>query len=146
MNIRPATSHDFEAVHRLLLEAGLPTEGLEDQFGPAYAVAVDRDRVIGAAGVERYGDSGLLRSVVTAPERRGEGIGLALTRDRLGWATKEGIADVYLLTTTAADWFPRLGFGRVERRDLPAEIQGSREANGVCPSTAVAMRRPSGSG
>jgi len=146
MNIRPATSQDFEAVHHLLLEAGLPTEGLEDQFGPAYAVAVDGDRVIGAAGVERYGDSGLLRSLVTAPERRGEGIGLALSRDRLSWAAKEGIGNVYLLTTTAADWFPRLGFARVARRDLPAEIQGSREASGVCPSTAVAMRRPSRSG
>jgi amino-acid N-acetyltransferase len=104
-------------------------------------VAVESGRLIGAAGVERYGSYGLLRSVVAAPDWRGRGIGEALVRDRLGWAERAGLEAVYLLTTTAMEYFPRLGFAAVERATAPAEIRASPEFSSVCPSSAVVMRR-----
>lgn len=140
MNIRTATVEDLAPVRRLLEEADLPLEGLEEQWGPGYAVAVEDDDVIGAAGIERYGRWGLLRSVVTAPGHRGRGVAGQLVRDRLAWARTEGLAGVFLLTTTAASYFPRLGFEEVERESLPLEIRESREFAGVCPDSAVAMR------
>jgi len=144
MRIRTATEADLRAVHQLLEEASLPTEGLEEQFGPGYAVALEGDRIVGAAGIERYGRSGLLRSVVTAPEARGRGIAEALTRNRLDWAATEGLDTVYLLTTTAPGYFPRLGFEPMDRTEVPAEVQASREFSRICPASAVAMRRPAG--
>jgi amino-acid N-acetyltransferase len=142
MEIRPARQEDLEAVRHLVTEAALPRDGLEDQFGCGYAVAVESGRLIGAAGMERYGGYGLLRSVITAPDRRGRGIGEALVRDRLAWAGQEGLKAVYLLTTTAVSYFPRLGFVPVERETVPAEIRGSREFSSVCPSSAVVMLCP----
>ena len=144
MKIRTATEADLAAVHHLLEAASLPTEGLEEQFGPGYALALEGDRIVGAAGIERYGRSGLLRSVVTAPEARRRGIAEALTRNRLDWAATEGLDMVYLLTTTAAGYFPRLGFEPVDRTEVPAEVQASREFSSICPASAVAMRRQVG--
>ena len=140
MTIRAVTEEDMEAVGRLLEAADLPREGLADQWGPGYAVAVEDDVVVGAAGIERHGRYGLLRSVVADPRRRGRGIGEALVANRLAWAGTEGLDGVYLLTTTAAAWFPRLGFERVARDDLPLEIRESKEFASVCPASAVAMR------
>lgn len=141
MKVRTVTSDDLATIRRLLREAELPTDGLEEQFGPGYAVAMDEGAVIGAAGVERYGRFGLLRSVVVIPEARSRGAAELLVRDRLAWAGTEGLEAVYLLTTTAARYFGRLGFENVERDALPVEIRDSREFASLCPSTAVAMRR-----
>jgi N-acetylglutamate synthase-like GNAT family acetyltransferase len=140
MQIRSATSDDLPTVSRLLEQAQLPLDGLEEQWGPGYAVAVDGGTVVGAAGIERYGRFGLLRSVVTAPAERGRGVADSLVRNRLAWAGTEGLEGVFLLTTTAAGYFPRLGFQRVERDSLPIEIRESREFASVCPGSAVAMR------
>jgi len=142
MKVRTVTSDDLATIRRLLREAELPTDGLEEQFGPGYAAAMDEGAVIGAAGVERYGRFGLLRSVVVTPEARSRGAAELLVRDRLAWAGTEGLEAVYLLTTTAARYFGRLGFENVERDALPVEIRDSREFASLCPSTAVAMRRP----
>ena len=48
--------------------------------------------------------------------------------------------DVYLLTTTAPDWFPRFGFTVARREELPEVLNASEELRGACPSSAVAMR------
>ncbi|HUF36749.1 MAG TPA: arsenic resistance N-acetyltransferase ArsN2 [Gemmatimonadales bacterium] len=140
MTIRNVTADDLPAVNRLLEAAELPLDGLEDQWGPGYAVAVEGGEVVGAAGIERHGRFGLLRSVVTAAGHRGRGVGESLVRNRVAWAGTEGLEAVYLLTTTAAGYFPRLGFERVDREALPLEIRESREVAAICPDSAVAMR------
>ena len=50
-----------------------------------------------------------------------------------------GVASVYLLTTTAGGYFPRLGFRLVERSEIPTTVQGSVEFTAVCPASALAM-------
>lgn len=141
VDVRPATAADFEGVADLLRAASLPTDGLEEQFGPCYAVAECDGEIVGAEGIERYGESGLLRSAVVAPAWRGKGVGEALTRNRLAWATDAGLEEVWLLTTTAQDWFPRFGFVKADRATAPARLQASREFAEACPASAVAMRR-----
>jgi len=138
--LRPAGSGDLDGVRALLAAAQLPVDGLEDQFGPPYAVAERANCLVGAAGVEAYGTAGLLRSVVVAAAERGTGLGRALAADRLAWARAQRLEEVYLLTTTAADFFAHLGFDRVARTDVPAPLLGSREFATVCPSTATVMR------
>lgn len=125
----------------LLVAAGLPSDGLEDQFGSRYAVAEAGGALVGAAGVEVHGAFGLLRSVVVAPSHRGTGLGRALVADRLAWASRERLSAVFLLTTTAADFFAALGFERTVREAAPEEIRRSREFASVCPASSVLMRR-----
>jgi amino-acid N-acetyltransferase len=140
ITLRPADAGDLPAVTALLTEAGLPLDGLEEHFGPAYVVAVDGNDIIGAEGIECYGTAGLLRSAVVIAQWQGHGIGDRLTRDRLSWASDQQLQEVWLLTTTADAYFPRFGFSRADRADAPAQLQECREFKVACPATATAMR------
>lgn len=140
--IRPARAAELPAVLRLLADAGLPGAGVADHFPHAFLVAAGAESLDGLIGVEVYGDAGLLRSAVVRPERRGTGLGQRLARAAAEWARERGVRELFLLTTTAEDFFSRIGFERVERATLPAALGASAELRGACPATAVAMRLP----
>jgi amino-acid N-acetyltransferase len=78
-----------------------------------------------------------LRSVVVAVAWRGRGLGEALVRERLQRAASQGMTRVYALTTTAAGYFPRLGFAPADRAAAPAAIQSSPQFASICPSSAA---------
>ena len=142
IEIRPARAEDRDEVVALLERTALPPDGIDEQFGEPYAVAVAGGRIVGAAGVEVYGDAGLLRSVAVDPAWQGHGLGQRLTEDRLRWAAGRGLGTVYLMTTSAGDYFPRLGFVPVARDEVPAAVRGSLQFASVCPSTAAVMALP----
>jgi amino-acid N-acetyltransferase len=135
-----SASPDLPRVLSLLNGARLPTAGVEDGFSH-YVVAESGEGVIGAAGLEVYGASALLRSVVVEDSWRGSGVGRRLIENALDEAKQRGIEDVFLLTTTAEHYFPRFGFSCVNRESAAAELQASVEFQGACPSTAVLMRK-----
>ena len=141
MTLRPASATDRAAVAALLTGAGLPLDGLPDDLGH-FTVAEHRDEgVVGVAGLELYPDAALLRSVAVAPAWRKSGIGRQLVEAALAEAARCGCRDVYLLTTAAANYFPRFGFACVERESVPVAVQASVEFHGACPSSAKVMRR-----
>jgi amino-acid N-acetyltransferase len=98
----PAASEHLPQARALLEDSSLPTDGLEAQFPAAFVVAREHAEVVGLAGLERYGDVGLLRSLVVAPPYRGAGLGRMLVQNRLEAAVSVGLVRVFLLTTTAA--------------------------------------------
>lgn len=135
--IREATPRDQEAIRALLSAADLPLDGVaETQF----TVAVHEGRVVGSAGLEIHGDSALLRSVAVDPAWRGRGVGEALVRSALDAASACKLDPVVLLTTTAPSWFPRFGFERIERGDVPPSLLTSVEFTKACPASATVMR------
>lgn len=136
--IRDASASDWEAISALLQRRGLPIEGACDHLGD-FLVADDGAGLAGVVGLEVYGAAALLRSLAVAEE--GRGLGRALVEKSMGRAAALGVAEVVLLTTTAAGYFPRFGFQRIERSDVPRALLASREFQGACPSTAIAMRR-----
>lgn len=96
-------------------------------------------RVTGCAAVERYGTAGLLRSVAVDQERRGAGLGIRLTTAALELARARGVRTLYLLTETAAGFFPRFGFQPIARADVAPAVRASVEFTSACPDTALAM-------
>ncbi len=146
VTIRPANARDVAAVSALLSAADLAPNALSAQFGPQFVVAVRpaTGAVVGAAGVEVYTDGatsvGLLRSAVVDKRFQGRGLGAALTENRLRWAEREALVAVYLLTETAADYWPRFGFQRMDRETAPPALQTAHEWRQGCPASAVAMR------
>lgn len=140
ISIAPATSADLPAVLALLDEARLPAAGIEQHFPEAFFVARSGGAIVGASGVEVYGGVGLLRSVVVAEPARGSGLGERLSHAAMELAAERGVASLYLLTTSAEGYFPRLGFVRVAREDLPGELDRSEQMRGACPVSAIAMR------
>jgi len=139
--IEPATSGDFSAIESLLLAASLTTDGLRDQFPDAYVVARLGDVVIGAAGLERYGASALLRSVVVVSEQRGHGIARSLVEERLAAARQAEVTRVFLLTTTADSYFGGLGFQQTPRDSAPVALAASPEFARACPASATCLSR-----
>ncbi|RME77382.1 MAG: GNAT family N-acetyltransferase [Chloroflexi bacterium] len=136
--IEPAQPADRAAVLDLLGHCGLPTDGLADHWA-AVLVARDGEQVAGCAGLELYGQYALLRSVAVAPAYRGCGLGRQLTGQALQMARGRGVRQVYLLTETAADYFPRFGFQPVDRTAVPEAVRQSVEFTSACPQSAQAM-------
>ena len=104
-------------------------------------VARDAGRVVGAAALELYAEGALLRSIVVDVGLQGQGVGQQLTAAAVALASELGVPMVFLLTTTAAEFFPRFGFERVSRDDVPASVGASVEFRSACPASAVVMRR-----
>jgi amino-acid N-acetyltransferase len=140
MTIEPAQARDLAAVLDLLRRSQLPTDDLERHLGTTLVARRD-GRVIGSAALEMYGTAALLRSVAVDPGARGEGLGHRVTEAALDLARTRGVTTVYLLTTTAGDFFPRFGFHRIERSAVDAAVQASIEFTTACPSSALVLAR-----
>jgi amino-acid N-acetyltransferase len=140
ISLRSAAISDLPAVRRLLTELALPTAGLNDWWSH-FTVAESDGAVVGVAGLERYPDGVLLRSVAVHPAWRSSGLGQALVETVLLYAARAGDQDAYLLTTTAERYFPRLGFAVIPRDSAPASVQQSVEFREACPASAVVMHR-----
>lgn len=138
VRIESARGADLPAILSLLDQHRLPHAAIERYLGDAL-VARAGDRVIGCAALERYDAAALLRSVAVAAERHGTGLGTRLTAATLEYARAHGVRTVYLLTETAADFFPRFGFHPVARADVAPAVRQSPEFTGACAETAVAM-------
>ena len=137
--IRRARPSDFEAAAAILRASSLPLDGLPEHF-PHALVAEEEGAIVGCVALELYGETALLRSLAVAPDRRGEGLGERLAAAALADAKQAGARDVYLLTQTASEFFPRFGFS-VEERSLAPEVLGrSEEFRGACCPSAVLMR------
>jgi N-acetylglutamate synthase-like GNAT family acetyltransferase len=134
------THGDEPDVIRLLTEAGLCTADLTPSILQNFLVARTEDgKIIGAVGCEAYKEYGLLRSLVIHPSYRGVGLGRGLTAEMETCAQEKGMKTLYLLTTTAADYFPRLGFRITQRSSVPKAITATGEFRNLCPATAVCM-------
>ena len=140
MRIRSACDSDLAAVERLLSASKLPLDGVRDHFAD-FIVAEEGNEIEGVVGLEKYDSVALLRSAAVAPERRRSGIGRQLVEQVLERAAEEGINELYLLTTTAGDYFPRFGFVPTPRTAVPESLRSSAEFQGACPDSAVVMKR-----
>lgn len=134
-----ARPEDAAAIFRLLEQNKLPLDGLRDHLETAIVARQD-GAIVGAAALEVYRDGALMRSVAVAPALQGHGLGRQLTDAVLQMARDIGAPAAYLLTTTAERYFPKFGFERIDRNDVPASVQTSVEFTSACPSSATVMR------
>ena len=140
IQISDAIPADRDAVMELLTAQGLPLDGLADHFDGA-VVARQGGLIVGSAALEFYEEGALLRSVAVDPRVRSLGLGRRLTDAALDRARARHAPAVYLLTTTADGFFPRFGFTRITRDDVPESVKRSVEFRSACPASAVVMRK-----
>lgn len=133
-----------QGLQQALSAAGLPVDDLDEPGRKFYVYdTLDGERV-GYAGFERHGSDTLIRSVVVLPTARGSGLGSNIVHLLLFRAFEEGARRTYLLTTSAAPFFAKLGFKEVEREKAPAAILATRQASSLCPASATLMTRKLG--
>lgn len=138
--IQRAEADDRREIVRLVEQCNLPLAGLDRHWATALVARQD-GRVVGSAALEVYAEGALLRSVAVAPDLQRQGLGGQLTAAAIELAGTIGAPALYLLTTTAEQFFPKFGFERITRADVPPSVQTSVEFTGACPSTAVVMRK-----
>ncbi len=141
MQLRAATVADAAGI-RALLEAGnLPTSDLATS-APQFVVACNRDnRILAAGGLQVFGQSALLRSVVVTNELRGTGLGRRLVRELERVARAAQVEELALLTLTAGRFFERQGYRVIARQTVPEALQGTAEFQALCPDSAICMAK-----
>ncbi|HEX2249542.1 MAG TPA: arsenic resistance N-acetyltransferase ArsN2 [Gemmatimonadales bacterium] len=140
VELRIAQPDDLPEVLSLLGKADLPTAGVADAFSH-FIVAKSEGNLVGVVGLELYDRSALLRSAAVEESWRGTGVGRLLVERALDLARERRIDDVYLLTTTAEQYFPKFGFACVSRDAVAEGVRASVEFQSACPASAVVMRK-----
>ena len=133
-------STDYTTFLVALTAERLPTDDLAEP-GRVFLQVEQDGQTVGFGGYELHGEDALLRSVVVLPALRGRGLGHDVAESVLRQAAQAGARRVYLLTTSAAPFFERLGFSRSERAAAPESIRSTRQATSLCPSSAALMVR-----
>jgi amino-acid N-acetyltransferase len=125
----------FAAMAANLQAAGLPIGDLHE--GNATYFALSSGDAFG--GLATYGDTGLLRSLVVAVEKRRCGAGHTLLTELLEIARANGIRDLWLLTTSAEAFFAKHGFEKADRSAAPPAIAETSQFRDLCPASASLM-------
>jgi N-acetylglutamate synthase-like GNAT family acetyltransferase len=125
----------------MLEQAALPTGDLVGTDGVQFWVAEADGRRVGAVGLERHGDDGLLRSLVVDPASRNQGMGTLLVEALEDAARSAGVRRLFLLTQTAQEFFEHRRYVVVKRDEAPESVRASAEFRSLCPASAACMLR-----
>ena len=140
MRIVNAGDERRDEIISLLQSQNLPTSDLPASLSGFY-IALEDDKIIGVIGMERYGQYGLLRSMVVQPDYRNKQVAKTLVDNLEQAAASAGIVSIYLLTETAAKYFEEKGYKTIERKEVPAPVTTSTEFSHVCPVSAIVMKK-----
>lgn len=139
-DIEDAFFNDHAGIAALLKECSLAVPDEKDV--PVHmVVARENGAIIGCGGWERFDRNALLRSFAVRPDQRRSGLGSKLVSAVLQRLAADGVVDCFLLTTSAAEFFARFGFQRIDRGAVPTEVTSSRQISTGCCETATCMRR-----
>jgi amino-acid N-acetyltransferase len=125
-----------------LLEAqGLPVSDITDEHLQHFFFIGSDDAPTGLVGLELYGTDALLRSLVVGENARSKGLGTALIQHAEQYAGSMAVRSIYLLTSTAEEFFKHLGYERIERSRAPPSIERTREFASLCPASSAFMTK-----
>lgn len=137
-NFVQAREKDWPDIAKLLQDLGLPLDGAQEHINNYQLIRTGKE-LLGCAGLEIYGNSALLRSLAIRPEAQGLQYGTQLVKHMIIHARAADVKNLYLLTTDADAYFHKLKFKKIDTAKLPPELQASRQLQGACPASAIAM-------
>lgn len=109
------TGNDLLGVNRLLSGYDIPTVVASDEVETLVMRGDEPGQLSGTVSLQAIGDSAFLFGLAVTPERRGEGLGWVLGDCVLRRSRTLGVGRVYLITSSAADFFGgKLGFRPVD--------------------------------
>lgn len=138
-SIIPVDEQNFDLAIELLANSSLPTKDLTKD-SKLFSMQ-EADKVVGTIGIEVYENMGLLRSLAVVEEKRSAGLGKDLVEFLEDFANREGLKQLFLLTTTADKYFAKKGYQQINRNDVPEPIKKSSEFSSICPSSAIVMKK-----
>jgi amino-acid N-acetyltransferase len=135
----PLAVWEREGLKAALVRAGLPADDVGDPYLLAWRFETYEDVPVGFGCLEISGDDGILRAVVTLPPLRQIGLGAAMVDVLEAEVRARRCQAIYLLTTSEADFFARLGYAPCVLSDVPEAIRATRPFTALCPPTATLM-------
>jgi amino-acid N-acetyltransferase len=140
MNVRVIEPSESERARALLEAIDLPTDDLGDPAIQLFG-AYEGDALAGVIGLQTCERVGLLRSLTVDPALRDRGVARLLCDTVFAHARTQQLASLWLLTTSAQDYFTRHGFAVVARAEVPPPIRATSQFASLCPATAIVMRQ-----
>ncbi len=137
-----AVPGDKSAIRRLLSDCELPTQYVH-RYLKSFLVARAGKRIIGVVGVEVHGRTGLFRSLCVDEAYRGRRIATKLNEKLLSYARTMRIDRLYLFTLDAQKFASKLGFRRIDRKQISKAIRATWQfKKSYCyPSVVCMMKR-----
>lgn len=140
--IVPALDEDHAAIVRMLDGMDMRTSDLTPAMLRDFLLQRAEGRVAGVVGLEIMGEVALLRSLAVDENGRRRGLGGALVHAAERHALERGVRRLFLLTTTAVDFFEKRGFQPTDKRQAPARVRGTTQFSTLCPASSVLMSKP----
>lgn len=122
--IRKANKQDLESLQAFLSKAKLGTDGLNEETINYFLLLENPEGTIrGSLGMEAFGESGLLRSLVVTPGQADKEI-FVLFEQMVQLAKEKGMKSLFLATnkSVALPFFELMGFRKLGRDELPSEF------------------------
>jgi UDP-N-acetylmuramate: L-alanyl-gamma-D-glutamyl-meso-diaminopimelate ligase len=139
-SIRPAHRDDMAAIRQVLAMTSLDEPARDEQQGEFFVLR-NEDGSVGCVSLEVLGDDAILRALAVDPKFRGAGYGWVLADMAVNQARWRGVRRIYLLTTTASDFFAaKFGFRVVDRSTLSKQVAASETFTRPGGAQQVSMR------
>ena len=135
---QPLAIWERDGLKAALQRVGLPADDIGEP-GPEFWRFERDDVPVGFAGIEMHGTDALLRSLVTLPPVRQQGIGSAIVAKMETEAVARGARAIFLLTMDSAPFFAKRGYAPCERNGVPPAIAATAQFAKLCPASATAM-------
>ncbi|WP_305857686.1 arsenic resistance N-acetyltransferase ArsN2 [Balneatrix alpica] len=142
MQIKPLLS--IEQLKQVLSACELPVADLDALPQAKFFCGMAQGSLVAVAGIELYDEVALLRSLAVLPPYRHTGIGSELVDYLESFATQQGVAQLYLLTTTAEAYFRRRGYDAMTRHEAPSAIQATSQFSALCPASSALLTKQLG--
>lgn len=139
VNLIKAKAKDLDLIIELLKQNNLPYQDIKTE-NKDFFLAYDNSIFVGIVGLEKFDNIALLRSMVVKEDIRNKGYGKQICSKLIEYTKTKGIKELYVLTTTAKDFFEKIGFSTIERNSAPDAIKNTTEFLGLCPSSAICLK------
>lgn len=140
MKIIQLYTKDLKEVIDLLLESGLPVDDI--QQAPILFFGIrNAQKLLAVAALEIYYPHAIVRSVAVEKNQQNKGIGSKLIDYLEEKAISLKIEELYLLTTTADDFFRKKGYSDNQKLACPEKIHQSEEFKNLCPDSAISLSK-----
>jgi amino-acid N-acetyltransferase len=139
MEIGFAAATDKGQIKDLLSENDLIYEDITSSHLKHFLILREDTLLLGVVGLEVLDRFALLRSLAVKSNYRNKEIGSKLLKAAEDYAQSFNVETLYLLTTTADEFFAKHGYEKADRNSAPASVHKTTEFCSLCPSTAVCM-------
>lgn len=140
LQIEPALESDYKEISYLLNVNELPSSDITEDHVQIF-VGLNQQEIIGTIGLQKYDSIGLLRSLVVKDGYKSQKIAGKLLHYIFDYCVMHKITELYLLTTSAEEYFYKYGFQKIERILVPEVIKETKQYQEICPKVAVVMHK-----